>query len=139
MEKPGRNASNADWGRWLRPQPLSARVQWVQEHVLVNSRATFDIAKRLGFTKRQAKKLVEETIDRSDVSTVRDWLDFYAHVAGISGAIDLLEEWQSKGLEFRAQSAGYWLANLDMAQNEEARQLVDAYAQRDRARRSRKT
>jgi hypothetical protein len=127
-EMPRANASNAEWARWLRAQPVETRIEWVMTHIGSGSRGSLDVAARIGFTKAQARSIVEKTIERADVSTIRDWVGFYVHVAGFAGVVKLLQDWEEHGLGSRARNAAYWLSELEGADRPENKAIRATYA-----------
>lgn len=124
------NVTNEEIGRWLREQPISARAEWVLEHI-GDPLGAFDVAKRAGFRAHQARELVEKTVHRADASTIRWWVEFYSNVAGLRRTLQMLDEWEDEGHRERVGMAGYWLSSVSQAQTEEGRAIL-AQARRKR-------
>jgi hypothetical protein len=132
VQKPESGASPVEFARWLRQCTPEERLAWVIATAMESPDFAFNVGKRLGLKKREARKVVEETIECSDVSTIRCWIEFYANVAGIGGAVELLDDWRRLGLEERAGRAAYWLDTIDLANTPEAREILAAFGRRAR-------
>jgi hypothetical protein len=116
--------TNVDIGRWLRGQSDEDKRAWFLEHMPQHPYATYDIARRGGFLKAQAKELVEATVRSADASTIRWWLQFFADVAGLRSTLALFDEWKQRGEAQLVNLAGYWLGYLKQVQTPEGLRIV---------------
>lgn len=105
------------------------RVEWLAQVAVRQPYAAFALARRARLARTSAKKLVELTVDSSDASTIRWWMEFYAYNAGLRNTLALLEEWHTARPRI-AQYASYWIRDMPGAGTVEGRRLIEEFASR---------
>lgn len=122
-----------DWVALLLQHPPQVRARWLKAALRTNPHAAFAIAKRVHLPRALARELVEDTIEHSDASTVRWWLDFYAEKHGLRAALVMLQRWHETHPR-EARLALYWVGSLPGAGTPEGRAQLDAFVAWSRAR-----
>ena len=80
--------------RLLREHPESARVEWLEKAVPGSPFGGFFLARRVRLSRSASRRLMESTVERSNVSTVQWWLELYGHACGLRRAVMMLDEWR---------------------------------------------
>src|SRR3954451_4059919 len=127
VSPPDKSQTNVDIGRWLRDRSDDDKRAWFLDNMPRAPYATYDVARRGGFVKAQAKELVEATIRSADASTIRWWLQFFADVAGMRSTLALLDGWRANGESKLVDLATYWIGYLKQARTPEGRRLIKEY------------